>query len=81
MRRKEADARSPQSTIEEKEALLRRIVNTIPAMAWSFRPDGVVDFLNQRWTDYTGLPLERYVENPLGPIHPMTFKKRSTRGN
>jgi len=39
-------------------------------MAWSLRPDGVVDFLNQPWIDYTGLSLEQYVEEPTGPIHP-----------
>src|SRR6266851_1428980 len=39
-------------------------------MAWSVRPDGVVDFLNKRWVDYSGLTLERYVQDPTGPIHP-----------
>jgi PAS domain S-box-containing protein len=39
-------------------------------MAWSLRPDGVVDFLNQRWMDYTGLSLAEYVADPTGPIHP-----------
>jgi PAS domain S-box-containing protein len=39
-------------------------------MAWTVRPDGVVDFLNRRWLDYAGLSLEQYVEDPMGPIHP-----------
>src|SRR6266404_390959 len=39
-------------------------------MAWSVRPDGVVDFLNQRWLDYAGLSLKQYVKDPTGPIHP-----------
>jgi PAS domain S-box-containing protein len=55
-------------------ALMRRrirlIIDTIPIMAWSLRPDGIVDFLNQRWLDYTGLTLEQYVKDPTGPIHP-----------
>ena len=49
---------------------IRLIIDTIPVMAWSLRPDGVVDFLNQRWTDYTGLSLRQFVANPTGPIHP-----------
>jgi PAS domain S-box-containing protein len=49
---------------------LRLVIDTIPAMAWSVRPDGVVDFLNQRWLDYAGLSLEEYVKDPMGPIHP-----------
>ena len=49
---------------------LRRVIDTIPTMAWTVRPDGTVDFLNQRWMDYTGLSLEHYIEEPTGPIHP-----------
>jgi len=52
------------------ERHLRLVINTIPTMAWSLRPDGVVDFLNQRWLDYSGLSLEQYVEEPTGMIHP-----------
>src|ERR1700741_3928465 len=33
------------------------IIDTIPALAWSALPDGSVDFVNQRWMDYTGLSL------------------------
>jgi formate hydrogenlyase transcriptional activator len=40
------------------EAELRRIIDTIPALAWSSHPDGSVDFVNQRWTGYTGLSTE-----------------------
>ena len=49
---------------------LRLVIDTIPAMAWSLRPDGVVDFLNKRWVDYCGLTLEQYVRDPTGPVHP-----------
>jgi len=36
----------------------RTIVDAIPAMAWSGRPDGSVEFLNRRWLDYTGFSLD-----------------------
>jgi PAS domain-containing protein len=36
---------------------LRAIINTIPALVWSARPDGSVELVNRRWTDYTGLRL------------------------
>src|SRR6267378_4186197 len=52
------------------EDRIRLIIDTIPVMAWSVQPDGIVDFLNQRWMDYTGLSLEQYVADPTGPIHP-----------
>lgn len=36
---------------------LRAILNTIPQMVWSTRPDGHVDFYNYRWYEFTGVPL------------------------
>jgi len=34
------------------------VVNAIPGFVWSAAPDGSVDFLSQRWCDYTGASLE-----------------------
>jgi len=59
-----------EKALRETEDHLRLVIDTIPIMAWSTRPDGIVDFLNQRWMDYTGLSLEQYVEEPTRPIHP-----------
>jgi PAS domain-containing protein len=47
------------------------VIDTIPTFAWSTTPEGLADFLNQRWRDYTGLSLDE----ALGygwtkPIHP-----------
>jgi PAS domain S-box-containing protein len=53
----------------QAEDRIRLIIDTIPVMAWSVQPDGIVDFLNQRWMDYTGLSLGQYVADPTGPIH------------
>lgn len=59
-----------EEALRRSEYNLRLVIDTIPIMAWTTRPDGVVDFLNQRWLDYAGLSLEEYVANPTGPIHP-----------
>jgi PAS domain S-box-containing protein len=37
----------------EKE--LRAVVNAVPAFVWSTLPDGAVDFVNDRWLEFTGL--------------------------
>ena len=37
------------------EAQLRVMIDTIPALAWCCLPDGVTEFTNKRWLDYTGL--------------------------
>src|SRR5437867_2061707 len=49
---------------------LRLVIDTIPAMAWIILPDGTLDFINQRWLEYTGLSLEEALEQPTRTIHP-----------
>src|SRR6266571_1876002 len=43
---------------KKSEAQLRKIIDTIPTMAWCKLPDGSNEFSNQRWQDYTGIPSE-----------------------
>src|SRR6266446_6150647 len=38
---------------------IRLVVDTIPTLAWSARPDGSAEFFSQRWLDYTGLSAEQ----------------------
>jgi formate hydrogenlyase transcriptional activator len=46
----------PQEAIlQNSERGLAAIINTIPTTAWTTRPDGYCDFLNQCWLDYTGM--------------------------
>ena len=56
--------------LKRTEDRIRLIINTIPTMAWSVRPDGAVDFVNQRWLDYTGLTLEEEVKESTRAVHP-----------
>jgi PAS domain S-box-containing protein len=56
--------------LKRAEDRIRLIINTIPTMAWSIRTDGAVDFVNQRWLDYTGLTLEEEIEEPTRAVHP-----------
>jgi PAS domain S-box-containing protein len=37
---------------------LRDVINMVPAHAWRALPNGNVDFVNQRWQQFTGLPAE-----------------------
>src|SRR5436309_10822504 len=43
---------------KKSEAHLRKIIDTIPTLAWCNLPDGSNEFVNQRWCDYTGLSAE-----------------------
>jgi PAS domain S-box-containing protein len=42
------------ATLQGSEDRLRLVIDTIPAYAWSARPDGSVDFINQRFLEFTG---------------------------
>ena len=37
---------------------LGQIVDALPGLVWTARPDGSVEFLNTRWLEYTGLTHE-----------------------
>jgi PAS domain S-box-containing protein len=41
---------------------IRLVVDTIPTLAWSARPDGSAEFFNQRWLEYTGLSAEQALD-------------------
>jgi PAS domain S-box-containing protein len=44
--------------LQRSEDRLRRVIDTIPTMAWSALADGSIDFVSQSWLDYTGLSTE-----------------------
>src|ERR1700730_16614712 len=70
MARVAIEAKRSEDALRKSEDGLRIVIDTIPAMAWSVLPDGVVDFLNQRWLEYAGVSLEQYIEAPTSAIHP-----------
>ena len=37
------------------------IIDAIPTMAWSSRPDGFIEFVNRRWLNYTGFSHDQAV--------------------
>jgi PAS domain S-box-containing protein len=50
---------------------IRLVVDTIPTLAWSARPDGSAEFHNQRWLDYTGLsPKQALGSGWAAAVHP-----------
>src|SRR5437588_11011522 len=56
--------------LRESEDRLRLIIDTVPTMAWTVRPDGAVDFINKRSLSYAGLSLEEELAEPTCTIHP-----------
>jgi PAS domain S-box-containing protein len=59
------------ATLQGSEDRLRLVIDTIPAHAWSARADGFVDFVNQRFLEFTGRSMEDLLGwNWASLVHP-----------
>jgi PAS domain S-box-containing protein len=63
------DRKRAETALEEARAALLKsernlelIINSLPVLVWSARPDGSADFINQRWRDYAGEPADKILE-------------------
>ena len=52
------DRKRAEEAAAASERDLTLIIDTIPSLAWSARPDGSADFFNQHYLDFTGLTAE-----------------------
>ena len=59
--RKQAEdaLKETEAALAASEQNLRLIIDSLPVLVWSARPDGSADFVNKSWLDYAGLPAER----------------------
>lgn len=64
------DRKLASELVKQTDERIRQFINAVPMMAWSLKGDGTVDFVNQRWLDYSGLTLEEEIADPQRPIHP-----------
>jgi PAS domain S-box-containing protein len=48
-----------EDALRASERSLKLIIDTIPALAWSARPDGSAEFFNQHYLDFIGLAAEQ----------------------
>jgi PAS domain S-box-containing protein len=51
------DRKQAEDGLRQSEAQFQLAIDAIPGLVWSALPDGHIDFLNQRWREYTGLTL------------------------
>jgi len=56
------DRKKAEEALRTSQRKLGFIINTMPTFAWSARPDGSVDFLNERWVEYTGISAEQALD-------------------
>jgi PAS domain S-box-containing protein len=53
------DRKQAEEALQASERTFASIINTIPTLAWSARPDGCCDFLSRGWLGFTGLSSEQ----------------------
>ncbi|NJR61736.1 MAG: PAS domain S-box protein [Cyanobacteria bacterium CRU_2_1] len=51
--------------LRDSEAEFRQLANAMPQIVYVFNANGVLEFVNDRWTDYTGLTLEQSRDQAL----------------
>ncbi|TPK96956.1 PAS domain S-box protein [Mesorhizobium sp. B2-4-12] len=60
-----------EEALAASERSLRLIIDTIPALAWSARPDGSAEFFNQQYLNYIGSPAEQLLDwGWTAAVHP-----------
>jgi PAS domain S-box-containing protein len=60
-----------QEAIRRSEQHFRELANSMPQMVWGARPDGYLDYYNERWYEFTGFPREEGGDQSWAPIlHP-----------
>jgi len=65
------DLKQAEQRLASNERNLKLTIDTIPALAWSARPDGSAEFFNQHYLDYTGLSSEQASGwGWTGAVHP-----------
>lgn len=70
---------TPQKQAEEalrrSEERFRRLANAVPTFVWTANAEGVVDYVNEQWERYTGLPVSSTLDGSWRSArHPDDFE-------
>ncbi|UOF02095.1 PAS domain S-box protein [Bdellovibrio reynosensis] len=65
-----------EEALKESESKFRELANALPMIIWTATPDGYVDWYNDWWYKYLGLPKgTKWDDLDLQPMHPEDVKK------
>ena len=75
-----SEQRHAEAVIREQEAELRQVVDTIPAIVWSARPDGSNSYVNNRIVEYFGMPPEQFAGSGWhAATHPDDLERHNSK--
>lgn len=65
------ERKEAEEAVRESEERFRLVANTAPVLIWMSGPDGLRNYFNEPWLDFTGRPLEAELRNGWEEnIHP-----------
>lgn len=64
----------------EAEQDLRAMVENLPQLAWTARPDGYLDYFNRRWFEYTGTTLSQVEGRGWQSLHHPEYLPKAREG-
>ncbi len=60
-----------EHALRSGEARIRALLDSLPQLIWSTRPDGAYDYLSPQWEAFTGVPAARHFgQGWLDAVHP-----------
>jgi len=64
-----------QAALLASEARFRQLADAMPQIVWTARPDGYIDYYNERWYDFTGFSRDTFGDQSWEPVlHPDDLK-------
>lgn len=68
--------RRREESLRESEERFRLLANSVPGFVWAATPDGEAIYVNDRWSEYTGLPRNAALGRGWAAIiHPDEFEE------
>lgn len=62
--------RRAEQELRDSERRFRQLADAMPQIVWTARPAGEIDYLNRRWSEFTGLPQTASNEAWQTILHP-----------
>jgi PAS domain S-box-containing protein len=70
------ESKQAEVALKQSELNFRTLADTMPQIIWTARPDGWLDYYNQRWYEYTGMTWEQTQGWGWKPVlHPDDLQK------
>jgi PAS domain S-box-containing protein len=57
-----------EAALLESEKRFRQLADAMPQIVWAARPDGYLDYYNERWYEFTGFPRDSFGDQSWEPV-------------